>query len=547
MKRLWPSRLFVLAWSATTCMSHVFGTTPQSGAITISPSSPTGSKSFSLAVNETANLTVTVEPEGVVGGVNYKLKGDKKVSFSQPHPDFLWSGEYTIVNAAGVSAAAVVTVKCVWEPEKNQGAGGGGAGGGRQGPPLINGQATGTAIAQPGNYWNQANGSPTFAVGTTVGVTAYKGSGELAMSDWPAVGGHIQLASGGSDHAVSVLVRGLAGCTAESEEYVTSIIDGGSLLDTETLTVVEIKSIVPSKEVVIVDDNSVTFVIETKPSGHQDLATHDTLDTGSAGEKTIVGYVGTSTKDCKVMVIKLESQTDATIPSNRTRTKLGVGETVKLTLQPSSLAAVSWSLTGKGTLTSRAGNPITYTAYERAVPAPSITATYKGVSQSVSFTIVEPSAVVIRQKDGTGIWHVYGRPFCGFKGWMYLTPADVSFENVEIFEGSATASCTGYFEYQEGLVHNQSPAWVSVGSVADGIGSKVDGTDTIQGDSDNHTPYIDGTFTWPIPWHFRVGSGEGKQFKIVNQVKTIDEFGTLSISKGDTTKSSELYDDDSSY
>ena len=83
--------------------------------------------------------------------------------------------------------------------------------------------------------------------------------------------------------------------------------------------------------------------------------------------------------------------------------------------------------------------------------------------------------------------------------------------------------------------------------VTTGKGSKVDGVDTIQGTSDNHTPYEDGSFTWAIPWYFKVGTGSEKQFATINHVKTIDATGKLTISKGGTTKSSELNDPTSNY
>ena len=144
------------------------------------------------------------------------------------------------------------------------------------------------------------------------------------------------------------------------------------------------------------------------------------------------------------------------------------------------------------------------------------------------------------------MWHIQGVPTVGFKGRAYETPADVSFYNIETQEGSCNAVATGYFAYQNGLNHAQSP-WVTVGDVVAGKGSKEDAIDTIQGGSDNHTPYVAGTFTWAIPWSFRVGTGSPKVFATLNHVKTIDATGKLTISKGGTTKSAQLNDPTSNY
>ena len=56
-----------------------------------------------------------------------------------------------------------------------------------------------------------------------------------------------------------------------------------------------------------------------------------------------------------------------------------------------------------------------------------------------------------------------------------------------------------------------------------------------------------GSFTWPIPWYFRVNAGSEKQFTTVSHVKTIDAAGTLTISKGGTSKSKAVNDPTSGY
>jgi hypothetical protein len=164
----------------------------------------------------------------------------------------------------------------------------------------------------------------------------------------------------------------------------------------------------------------------------------------------------------------------------------------------------------------------------------------------VTLTVVEPSGLLYEQEAGTGIYHVQGVPSVGFKGRPYVQPVDVSFYNVEMREESVAAVATGYFAYQNGQIHEQGP-WATVGAVVAKKGSKVNVVDTIQGGTDNHTPYAPGTFTWAIPVSFRVGTGDPKPFCTVNHVKTIDANGKLTMSKGGTTKSAALNASSSDY
>lgn len=245
-------------------------------------------------------------------------------------------------------------------------------------------------------------------------------------------------------------------------------------------------------------------------------------------------------------IVKLKSQTVATAPTDRARKKLGVGEKVTMTLEPTSLTPLTWSKTGQGTLSATTGNNVTFTAHDRA-STPTVKVTYDSNDYTISFNVIEPSGGLIEQEPGTGVWHIQGVPTCGFKGRPYIQPDDVSFQNIYIREGSVNAVTTGYFSYQGSPNHTAGTTPVSVGSVTTGKGSKVNAVDTIQGGSDNHTPYVNGTFTWAIPWYFKVGTGAEKQFATINHVKSIDSTGTLSISKGGTTTSAALNATSSSY
>ena len=148
-------------------------------------------------------------------------------------------------------------------------------------------------------------------------------------------------------------------------------------------------------------------------------------------------HVYTWEADTKADVVYLKTETEATIPADRARKKLGVGEKDNLTLVGASGSPVTWSLSGPGTLSSTSGNPVTFTAHERASGA-SVTATYKGKTFPASFTVVEPaSESAIKQSEDT---YPAGTQGAGMQLEITISPTDVSFERVESQEvpGPAT-------------------------------------------------------------------------------------------------------------
>jgi len=245
-------------------------------------------------------------------------------------------------------------------------------------------------------------------------------------------------------------------------------------------------------------------------------------------------------------VIQLATQTVATSPTDRTRKKVGVGEQVTLTLQSSSvLSPVSWSISGSGTLSATSGNPVTFTAHERA-SSPTITATYATKPYTVTFNVLEPSGQIIEQEPGTGVWHIQGTVSCGFIGRAYVQPTDVSFQYIEVREGTVNGSATGYLSPKANETHSAGD-WITVGALTTGKGSRVGATDTISSGTYTWTPYGDGTFSWNIPRYFRVGTGTEKQFMTVVHLEVTDATGKLTISKGGTQKSKNLNDPTSTY
>ncbi len=227
----------------------------------------------------------------------------------------------------------------------------------------------------------------------------------------------------------------------------------------------------------------------------------------------------------------LTSQTVATVPSDRKRTKLGVGEKVDLKVLPSGLTVSSWDLLGNpGTsaFTTQGSNPRELTVGERAC-SPQAKATISGKSLTRDFNVIEPNGVEILPEPGTGVWHVQGKASVGFIGRAYVLPTDVSFQFIEMREEACAGAGTGYFE-GDTSTHPQGQ-WIRVISGDASRPSKDGANDQIKSNA-NNPPFSIGTFEWSIPWQFRVNGGAEKTFSTVAHKEKMSASGGMTISKG---------------
>ena len=229
------------------------------------------------------------------------------------------------------------------------------------------------------------------------------------------------------------------------------------------------------------------------------------------------------------------------MPSNRARTRLGVGESTRLTF---SLGAATWTQSpaaDAGSLSGSSGTAVTYTAPDRQNTV-IITAVGGGCTATITLTIVEPSDIRMVRKPGTLGNHTRGTTSVGFIAEIYFLPADVSFEHCSYLEDEVDAIGTGCLQQYMSTHHvghhpNTTP--ITVGPpVSDTTGSKVNGFDRIAAS----TSKCDGGFTLPIPWRFQVGSGASKIFKIVDQVAVITAAGGADISKAGASNHSDFND-----
>jgi hypothetical protein len=233
-----------------------------------------------------------------------------------------------------------------------------------------------------------------------------------------------------------------------------------------------------------------------------------------------------------VLAYKIETETIATKPQDRKRKKVGVGEEVNLTFKPSSIT-INWSVEGnKGSIAPATGTTTIYTAHNETTEG-KVRAEFKGASKVTSFDVVEPSGVSMEVVNSLNSKN----PFrAGFKGQPYILPKDVNFEKISIYEGQCNGVGIDYFAPDND--QHQVGATVGMAGFVDGKGTKVNATDTIFTTA-TRTPYTNGTFTWLIPWSYKLG-GADKLFATVNHEEDLtvaNGVATLKMSKGGASQS----------
>jgi hypothetical protein len=221
-------------------------------------------------------------------------------------------------------------------------------------------------------------------------------------------------------------------------------------------------------------------------------------------------------------------ETEAGSPGNRKRTKLGVGERVTLKVDP---GPGKWLVSG-GKLSSGSGATVTFIAGDRKGTG-SVRVNVGGLEAGVQFDIIEPSEVhqVVVSKEHHA--PVPPQPNAGFRAAVYIGPADVSFQFIQIYEQEVNAVTSGYWDAMPDKGHHPatSPATLT-GTVKSGLGTKLQLTDHIfSGYPGVTVPPWKGTMVWSIPWEFQVGSGAKKVFATVTQSIVTDDAGTTTATK----------------
>ncbi len=242
-----------------------------------------------------------------------------------------------------------------------------------------------------------------------------------------------------------------------------------------------------------------------------------------------------------IATLKMETECVSTKPADRKRTKIGVGEEVKLTITPATLSPINWNVTGNGKLSANTGSTVTFTANDSA-SKPKITADYAGTKVDVEFEVFAPTAPTVTKDSELGGYPA-GQAGTGMTCQFQYNPTDVSFYRVQILEvpGPAT-SITGYFTSfsAAALAHHPSPTWVTLGA-DNKLAGAVRDTAAIASPLPNGTggfpAWSDGGFDWVIPNKYRViGASATGGYPVGNVTQTfrIKASGVTTVTKQGT-------------
>jgi hypothetical protein len=230
----------------------------------------------------------------------------------------------------------------------------------------------------------------------------------------------------------------------------------------------------------------------------------------------------------------------------RSRTRFGLGELIYLSFTataqrtPRDLGGLRWVLlSGSGTLSAHDNNGLgTFVAGsspERVrLQLRFQSGPHAGTGPVVDLSVIAPNDATMVQEPGTPLYHDQNTCSVGFSGLTYLLPKDVSFKNLEFREDTARAIGSGFFTALNNLEHPQSD-WFSIGPGNSLTGCPLSVPDSVRIGPGPvirlGPPYRIGTFHWPIPWQYRLGTGPAVTFTTAHQHATADANGRATIQK----------------
>lgn len=234
-----------------------------------------------------------------------------------------------------------------------------------------------------------------------------------------------------------------------------------------------------------------------------------------------------------VVFVEWETQTVEEWPEDRHRKELGVGEKVDVGFLPAITFSSVNSSVASGGITPNGEASYRYKAPTKACNDEVVFAAPTGDCCSIPFSILEPTGNIVvnvasnleNHLNIAGTFEIYFD--------LVLAPTNVSFrDRIEVAEiGMVSTDATGYFANPSlsGLLdHGQHGAgkWIAIKA------SNFAGMDTVCPGA-LYPPFSNGSFTWPIPNHWRMvgDSGDGKYFCNNDQRFAITTNGTTSVWK----------------
>ena len=269
-----------------------------------------------------------------------------------------------------------------------------------------------------------------------------------------------------------------------------------------------------------------------------------TLSTNTTDFKTVTAKAsGDSEATANVVVADIIAIANPHDPfPNRSQDKYGVGEIVYLSFSttPAGISAsdsggLIWVLgSGPANLTGGTNGRATLTAKAsegavnlklRVTGGPSM-----DQEKTLDKTIVKPSGAYMIQEPGSTLRHTQTWAGVGFHGLGYVEPRDVSFKFIEWREGSVAGIGKDYFSSLNGKMH-ATGEWLPVNGGDNVKGSEIAMYDIVDSGDWQTTPYSKGTFLWPIPWEWRLGTGPAQNMTTAEHSQSIDNEGSVTIQK----------------
>lgn len=214
-------------------------------------------------------------------------------------------------------------------------------------------------------------------------------------------------------------------------------------------------------------------------------------------------------KKAELFVMKFETTTVASIPMDKKRKKIGVGEVIDIKVTPTEAGTITWTMTDQkdSDLNSTTNNyePKFTAASEKCDPK--VKADFgNGKTHTINFEVVEPTeetAHKVQEFSALQLGILDDVQGVGMRVIFTVLPDDVSFLNVQIKEiASPAINATGYFLQNPGTPHNPA-AWVKLTQFNNMI-------DTAGFDSrpkinvNGVMTWIPGATEWDIPVRWRV-------------------------------------------
>ncbi len=239
----------------------------------------------------------------------------------------------------------------------------------------------------------------------------------------------------------------------------------------------------------------------------------------------------------KPVKLTLTSETEVTQPSNRARTKIGIGERVTLKLTP---VAGDWTVSGSGTVSPAKGSTVVLTASGKPGKA-AVSVTAAGKTEKITFTVIAPKSVhqdTISTEHYTaaqlGLGH--GVPNAGFRGQVFCGPDSVNFVNITFLEAEIGCKASGSWKAKNGKGHgpNASPIGFEE-TVVSGKGTKSFAVDHCWSGFEPSLaakPLTNwtGDMTFSIPWTYQCNGTTGRIGTVVQTTSTAKN-GTTSTKK----------------